>query len=280
MSLRDDPKFIENKSKCEYLWNNFKPFADKNFISAFALNPDQRFFEMYLANLLISWGYELCDRKCSMGPDLKIQGTNKTIWIEAITPTSGETENSVPSMEEHNMFIPVAEPVAEEKIILRYTNSIQVKNKQIIKYKERILVKDGDACIIAINGGRIETQKFVSDPLPTIVKSVFPIGDEIVIINKDTYEPVWDGYTNRYKIKKCNDSKVRTDAFINSDEYSSIAGILYLEIDLWNNIDLNAAKSVFIHNHQAEFPLPVGWIKHGTEFFVKNGYLYKRSYEL
>lgn len=272
--LRDDPKFIENKSKCEYLWNNFKPFADKNFISAFALNPDQRFFEMYLANLLTSWGYELCDRKRTMGPDLKIQAANKTIWIEASTPNSGETENAVPSMEEHNRFM----PIPEEKIILRYTNSIQIKNEQISKYKESSIVKNGDVCVIAINGGRIEMQKFVSGPLPTIVKSVFPIGNEIVIINRDTYEPVLDGYKKRYKIQKLNGSRIGTDSFLNSDEYSALAGILYLEIDLWNNINLSAAKPVFVHNHQAQFPLPVGWIKHGEEFIIENGSLYKYKY--
>jgi len=76
------------------------------------------------------------------------------------------------------------------------------------------------------------------------------------------------------------DHKAKQMHLFNSDEYSAIAGILNLEKGLWNNINLNAAKSVFIHNHQAKFPLPVGWIQHGTEFFVKNGYLYKQNYEL
>ncbi|MEN6522740.1 MAG: hypothetical protein ABFD14_03345 [Anaerolineaceae bacterium] len=273
-TLRDNPKFKPNRKYCEKLWQAFAPFADKNFPHEFALQTDARFFEMYLANVLLDWGFCLCMRGKMEGPDLKVIDGNKVIWIEAVVATSGNGSDAVPTMEEHNRF----KPVPEESIILRFTNAINTKRDKYYRYIKKSIVERNDVCLIALNGGSIEMEKFVPSPLPTILKAVYPIGNDVVGIDKNTMKVVYEHYDVCEKIEKKNGAIVKTTSFMDDKSFNRISGILYTNANLWENFSDNMQGLICIHNKMATIPLQHGWIKKGIEYSVKENQIQIKKY--
>jgi hypothetical protein len=104
---------------CNYLWMFFERHADKEFRIELRKTFDARYWEMYLTTALVLAGYSVTCPK--PGPDVGIIYNGQRIWLEATSPTCGAPAKPDSIGEAVNGKVP------EEKITLRYLNSISTK---------------------------------------------------------------------------------------------------------------------------------------------------------
>src|ERR1700757_247882 len=99
---------------------------------------------MSLTTSLIFAGYSVTCPK--PGPDVGILYKGQRIWFEATSPTRGAPDKPDSIGEALNGKVP------EEKIVLRYLNSIATKyDEQYSNWLNNGVVSDKDAFVIAIN---------------------------------------------------------------------------------------------------------------------------------
>jgi len=83
----------------EELWRRYEPYADTDFCSEFARQPDARFWEMYLAIRFLDARKrmrrreELTREQRNTGPDICIRKGRRRIWIEGIATGAGNADN-------------------------------------------------------------------------------------------------------------------------------------------------------------------------------------------
>jgi hypothetical protein len=270
--LRDSKRFSNLKEFCEDLWLKFKPYADDSFKREIANQFYPRYWEMYLGCALIDLGFELVQKKSDKGPDLHLRVEQSDLWIEATLPDKGKGVDAVPVLEEHFRF----DPIPEDKIILRFTNSISVKSQKLMKYLKDGIVMSNDLFIIAINGCMIPFLDFYGD-IPYVVKSVFPLGDLVVTIDINKLVTTDTRYKYREEIIKESGSAVSTSSFIDHD-LSAISGVIFSNADIWSRPQVTGLDFTFIHNHLARNPVKKGWLGAGKEYWLKEGYLQFRNH--
>ena len=126
----------ESKSFCEKLWEKFEPYADGHFLSEIKSDEkfQDRFWEMHLGNVLLEKGFNISSK--NKGPDFKIDLNGQIIWIEAITASNGK-KNKEDSLKkrilDENFHV-----INEEKVSLRLTNAISIKNQKIKNYLKKM----------------------------------------------------------------------------------------------------------------------------------------------
>lgn len=267
LALRDQSRHADLRRHCSQLWGTFEPFADADFLAEFALHPHQRYWEMYLGVRLIELGFQLRPRASADGPDLLLILDNRNVWIEATVPGEGAGIDSVPTLEEHSGFM----PIPEDKIILRFTNSISEKKQRLDHYLDAGIVAAADAYIIAISGGRIQMLMF-NGPMPAIIKSVYPIGDHQVIVDANKGEVIEQRLAIRRAIEKASGSLVSTQSFIDPS-FSAVSGLLYSDVALTNQPKDQTQEFLFIHNSVAAAPMDNGWLGIGRDCWVEQGRL-------
>ena len=268
--VRDNVRYKEQKRFLEKLWAKFCPFADSSFKTNIALDFHACFWEMYLACAFLDFGFELTPRGQHEGPDLKIRDGDSIIWVEAVVITSGTEVDAVPQFE-------ITEEVVEEptdKMLLRLTNAISRKKKQLEQHQKKGIVGENDAYIIAVNGFQV-FQTFSGDEIPYIVQSVFPFGDIYNVINVMTMEILDAGYKYRDKIIKKSGALVSTKAFL-EDSFSGVSGILYSGAELWNLPEFYGSDFVFVHNLMANSKLQHDWMPMGISYWVEEDKLKKQ----
>lgn|SRR5262249_55742830 len=135
---------------CQALWEIYEPFADPEFTTELRSNFDARYWEMYLTTVLIREGYEVCCPK--PGPDVGIKFKDRRIWFEATSPTRG-ADNQADQVPAQRVVAPGDDPVVQdvpnEKLVLRYLNSISVKNDQYTTWLKDGIVAPDEAFVIA-----------------------------------------------------------------------------------------------------------------------------------
>ena len=260
LALRDKESLSGLKNYCIALWNQFSPFADRSFINEFALHPHQRFWEMYLGVHLLNLGFKLFPPTTDKGPDLHLVIDDSNVWIEATVPGEGEGDDKVPTIHEHSQF----EPIPVEKIILRFTNSLSEKNNKLNNYLKDGIIKPGDSFLIAICGGMIQLVQMDADPIPAIVKSVYPIGNKQILLDTTKLEIIDDRYNLRTYVVKESGSTVSTKFFGNPTN-PKISGVIYSETTMINQQSINNDGFLIIHNSFAENPVKKGVLKLGKE---------------
>ena len=161
LAIRDNDLYSDIKEYCMDLWENFTPYADPLFVQEFAIQPHQRFWEMYLGASLLNQGYHLKKRLSDEGPDIHLIEDDIIIWIEATVAGEGKGVDSVPTLKEYTSFV----PIPEENIILRYANAISEKFKKLKGYLRKGIVKPSDGYVIGINGGEIGLELFNAAPI-------------------------------------------------------------------------------------------------------------------
>ena len=89
----------EIRAGLEAIWARYEPYADANFLQEFSLQPDTRFWEMYLTVRLVDAGKKVRTRaempraNRDAGPDICVQKGTRKIWIEAVSPDQGHQNN-------------------------------------------------------------------------------------------------------------------------------------------------------------------------------------------
>src|SRR5262249_7346195 len=134
------------------------------------------------------------------------------------------------------------------------------------KYVSKGIVKGGDPFVIAINGQSIPYSQ-IDLRIPRIVSAVLPFGDEYVVFDRKTMKAVDAGFQHRPSIKKLSGSDVPTTAFENK-MYEGVSAVLYSTAHVWCYDLALGDLSYLVHNPLAKNPLPRGFIKTDTEYWV------------
>jgi type I restriction enzyme S subunit len=267
LMVRDDTReeILKGKEFMEELWEQYYEYADKDFPQKLSEDFHARFWEMYLTCTLIKRGYPVCPKAArSEGPDILVQDSKNTIYIEAVTPSEGHEDNvdKVPKMQ-----MMKATRVPDEQITLRYCGVISEKHKKYISYLEKGVITNSDAYIIAVNSCKIE-QAIIETDVPRIMKAILPIGYEQVTISRiPGSEASWH-HQYRKKISRSKGSSVNTDIFLNQ-YYEGLSGVIYTRTDLFNRPPLMGDNYIFVHNPLAQNHIPNGFFNFGTEYYIE-----------
>ena len=272
----------EGKAFAERLWRAYYPYADGNFLTEVRSDFYARFWEMYLTCTLVLHGEERgyavsCPKqKKTGGPDILVKHANDRIWIEAVTATDGEPgrpDSIVKPRPGQGYTVP------DEKIILRYANAIAEKHKKYLQYRAKGIVSEKDAYIIAVNGYPL-SYRWADAEMPRILKSVFPLGDVEVVLDKASTKIVETRHQFRPDIPKATRSPVSTRTFL-SDDYVGISAVMHSYANACMAFPLGV-DFVIAHNPQTTCPVPLGLIPVAREYTAKpheGGYLLKNIAE-
>jgi hypothetical protein len=250
---------------CEYLWIFFERHADKDFRSQLRTQFDARYWEMHLTTSLILAGYEVTCPK--PGPDVGIIDRGQRIWFEATSPNCGE-----PGKPDH-IGPPYSGQVPEEKIMLRYLNSISTKYKeQYANWLAKGTVSSKDALVVAINPWAIPFDRTDGDP-PRILQAAYTVGKPYAVVDCKTMTGVGSGYEFRDHVKKEKNPSgkgvsVATGVFHDKD-YAGLSALLCSRVEVANRPGEMGGDFQLAPNPNAAVPLPEGFRLRGTYYDVK-----------
>jgi hypothetical protein len=274
--VRDIELYAGHKAFIEQLWHKFLPLADSSFLEDAKTHFPARFWEMYLAYVLIDFGFTL-SKHGTKGPDFYFQSDNSTVCVEATVPGTGDGPDAVPPLMVISDFRrqglePIAQEVPEEKMILRFTNAIDEKRKKYEKYLADGIISSTDNFIIGINGKEALRGPFDGSSLPYIVKSLFSFGKLSVTVDRN-FDIVSTGHQHLPKITKTSGKDVPTNLFLDL-KFQGISGILYTSVDAVNYPEKPGDNFIFIHNPLAKNPLPKHFFKFGKDYWFENDKLF------
>ncbi len=246
----------------ESLWEEFKPLADRHFLSDAKAHFLERFWEMYLVKALnvAGWSPHTTGEK---GPDFVINHSGKEIFVEATAPSAGEGDDAVPEMK-----LRTVRAVPEKEIILRLRSAISSKLAAWKRWLSQKIVSNGDTFVIAINGRRIRDGLGDSEP-PFIVRAVFPIGPLVAVWDKSEHEVVETYYDYRDSLTKKSGANVETDIFLSS-AFSDVSAVVYSFVNAANYSQIEGQDFRLVHNPKATNPLPKGFSKIGREYWLSD----------
>jgi hypothetical protein len=256
------------RSNCEELWEIFEPYADPEFLIELRNNFDARYWEMYLTTFLIREGYEVTCPK--PGPDVGIRYNGCRVWFEATCPTRGAEENpdKVPDVTFARLGEePAVQTTPNEKLVLRYLNSISEKQRQYASWLENRVVAAEDAFVVAINPKGLRHEIADTDP-PRILQTAYPVGPPYISLDPHTSQPVDAGYMFRDTIKRQSGAHVSTGIFL-LDDYTNLSGLLCSRIDVANQPVKTGADFQLVENWRAKAPLPDTFRLKGTFFRIE-----------
>ncbi|GFK93413.1 hypothetical protein NNJEOMEG_01245 [Fundidesulfovibrio magnetotacticus] len=203
--------------------------ADNDFLpQLFSRQKSQfhsRLFELSLYNLLTINDIKLLP--ANQGPDFKFKLHNKTIWIEATSPTpSGIPEQDSQSPVRH---------FYHQECLLRITSAFKDKSEKFKLYIDQDIVSSDDVCIIAIDSGQLDGFGSGISQMPFVVEATYPVGPYAIHFDILTGKKTDSGHTFQDKIaKKHTSSNIYKDNFFTTDHchisaclgaYSQTAGI-------------------------------------------------------
>lgn len=223
---------------------------------------------MYLITYLIGEGYTVhCPKP---GPDVGIEFDKRRIWFEATSPTRGAdgTVDRVPAQKlVRRGDEPVVQDVPNEKLVLRYLNSISTKyNEQYASWLQREIVGPEDAFVIAINPRGLGFEWADTQP-PRILQAAFTLGSPYAVIDQKTLAPVGAGYQFRDAIAKASGALVQTGIF-QQKEYSGLSGLLCSRVDAVNQPEKMGTDFQLVPNPHASVSLPHNFRLKGTYFRI------------
>jgi len=217
-------------NRCELLWNKFKPYADKGFLTGAQKDFNARFWEMDLCIGLMQCGYKVASEDC--GPDILIDTGKDRINIEAVCPEEGTGKDKVPGFMD---CVDIHSTI--EKQILRLTSAFNDKHDIYKNYIESNVIAKSDINIIAISGSRLPNRSYETSP-SIIVKAMFPLGEETLAIDKISGKGVSKDYSFKPDITK-GETKTKIDLTgFCSGKYKTISAVIYSPSDVTRNSEV------------------------------------------
>ncbi|MEM7683853.1 MAG: hypothetical protein AAF293_03440 [Pseudomonadota bacterium] len=246
----------------ESYWDQCKGYADEMFREEFAVQPDPRFWELYLFHRLLSAGKALVERarRPNDGPDLLVDDGDQRVWIEAVTFGPGDDTNPdrVPDLK----YDGTAQYVPLREIELRISSVFMKKSNTFIRYLENERVSRSDLCLIAINPGQLSPQTSFEDRgSPFCV--LYPLGDQYVTFRKNSPETT-SGYYFRTELEKSSRTKVPTGMFADG-QHDHIAGVIWSNTTLGNFFYGENDLTLFPNSTPIR-PLTQGWLDWAIEW--------------
>jgi hypothetical protein len=267
---------LNARANCEALWDTYERYADPEFLNEIRDTFDPRYWEMYLTTSLIDQGFKVVCPK--PGPDVGITFEGRRIWFEATSPSRGAdgAPDQVPEVKSTRLGeTPIVDDVPNEKIVLRYLNSISEKyDRQYAGWLKAGTVKPEDAFVIAINPRRLGHDYADISPA-RVLQAAFAIGSPYVAIDRATLKAVDAGFQFRDSIAKASKALVKTGVF-HQDKYTGLSGLICSRVDAANRPDRMGDDFQLVPNPQAAVPLPATFRLRGTYFRIdhaKDGYV-------
>ncbi|HOZ48677.1 MAG TPA: hypothetical protein PK468_18865 [Candidatus Hydrogenedentes bacterium] len=186
-NLCDVPKFTEQRKRLRTFWRVFEPYADRHFAVEIRKDFQQRFWEMYLAWGLLGKGFSL-RKNTGKAPDLCLDCASRPHWVECIVPKAGSGDDAVPEMGSNSQL-----KMPNSEILLRYTSAISEKHCKYEGYLKKRIVAQDEPFIIAVNGACIP-YVWSDENVPRIVKALYGIGDQCVVLNPRTGTSEGEGH--------------------------------------------------------------------------------------
>lgn len=251
------------RANCEALWELFEPYADPEFMTEFRSVFHARYWEMYLTVALMDLRFEVTCPK--PGPDVGIIFDDRRIWFEATSPDRGMdgSPDQVPlPLEGGN----VAYAVPNEKMILRYLNSISSKKVQHDNWIAKGIVAKEDAFVVAVNPRGLRHDYSDTVP-PRILQAAFAVGNQYITVDRDTLEQVGGGFHFRDQITKASGAPVSTSVFQHGG-YACLSGLLCSRVDVANQPAKLGEDFQLLPNPNAAVSLPDKFRLLGTYFKV------------
>jgi hypothetical protein len=250
-----DPYYIatacikERKERVDKLWDIFKPYASKHFLSEYKKkgNFHSRTWEMYLTSVFIKNKYNISVSKKDNWPDIKL---DNNICIECVTPNNANNPNKsdyVPAIK----FGKVRD-VPTEQIKMRLTSSIHSK---IEDYKRKKNYKK-QPFIIAINSANLGNHQ--NPGYPIIFSILWGYDDFCLHLERIGTQVISKGVELQTKsqILKNNDPQKPIDvAIFETDKYAEISGVIFSNNSVFNYPDILGLDCMYIPNPYAKFPV-------------------------
>jgi hypothetical protein len=263
------------KDRTEHLYAVCQDLVDKKFPNQIKDNFASCYTELYLgATFRKRLGLRV-SHPSDKGPDYYFQDLD--CWAEAVTLSNGEKDNP-------NSIAPMEYGVVtdymkvREQIMLRITSSFTYKAQKLLDYTRKGIIRDSQRAIICISGGWLEgLYRFPSYPVggfPEVVSALLPVGNMVLIINKNDKSITKRTFEFRDSIVKkrhaSESQTIKTDYFTDPT-YAHISAVVYSYANVTDSVDdSNLGRDFFvIHNPLAKNALPFGSLKCGTEYAVK-----------
>ena len=260
----DSPNAIQARQSFDQLWEAAAPFLSAEVVANARSDFHAVFWEVYLAATLRRLGKQLVPRaerdSRSSGPDLLQKSPD--IFYEAVAVKPGTAADAVveaPAGVVHRMPDP--------EISLRLASGLSAKLSKYIRYREDGTVPPGTPFITAINAGAVPVAR-IERELPRIVRTVFPIGHEVLHLDAATGRVTGSSYEHRPVLSKQSGAPVST-RFFSEPQASGISAVLYSGVDPFNCPDTAGGDFVLVHNPQATSPAPRGLLPGALEFWIE-----------
>lgn len=272
---RDDENRADLKREIERLWEEFHHLvgdSQDHFRQLAKTNFQGVVWHLYLLACCRDIGLNL-QRPNEDQPDIKIDlGNNRTLWIEAISMTSGNGADAAPEPPWGTVFRP-----AERQIILRHTSGVQSKAAKFQLYAQKGIVKPNDVSVIALNVGCVEGFLHTETGVTYLEQSVLGLGEQFMTISVDSGEVTGHGHHEQPNVSRANGAPVETTFFLNQ-ESSHISAILYSTDHIVNCYRRRTRDLILLHNPMSTNSLPRGLFNVGIEKWVADNHLHFQNW--
>lgn len=269
--------FEKHRAWIDAAWARCAPFLDPGFAHRFRLEFHQRAWELRLAWTLLELGFRLARREQhGEGPDFEIpaDSTSPRTWIEAVTASHGQGADRV-------LEPPTDGVYSSDKtgVMLRYAKAIQSKWADLRRYRERGIVKDADAYVIALNPGSMvrATLELREGPFletPWIVRVLYGIGETFIRMPIGAESNEYEHGVHRQPTIAQRSGRLVDSRIFCDPRSSAITGILFGQEDVLGRPSEPGGDFIFVHNAQAAIRLPRGWLHGGVEYEPRDGELH------
>jgi hypothetical protein len=238
------------------LWEKYLALGLPNahFVSEFTSGKKevvfQRAWEMMIARHLDAQGHRLTT--LDEGPDFRFEHNGLTVWVEAVSPEPKGVPDDWLERPKPNEF--KVGDVPHKEVLLRWTAAIKAKWEKLNVYREKKIVGENDAYVIAINGcqlGAFALHHGVSR-YPYAVEAVYALGPVAIPVDKETGNFGKAFVTGRPSIETAKGAPVQTSLFLDP-KYSGVSAIIAYSVD--RSTEANLPVDV-VHNHFARVRIP------------------------
>lgn len=257
---------VEARAHIDALWLKSAGYLDANVREAAQYDLIGRYWELYLASVLLDSGLELVpttQRDLSRGgPDFQLSAPHA--YVEAIVARPGEGPDKVAKPENF-----VVRSVPRTEITLRIRAAIAAKYLKYQAYLAAGVLASTDPFVIAINGSRLPSTRGEPDP-PWIIGAVFPIGNRVVHLDAVTFEVTGESFEHEPILVKQSGAPVSKDIFLDKS-HEGVSAVIYCWADPCNRVTRPGCDFIVVHNPHAANPLPRGALPCGIEAWLEGG---------
>lgn len=224
--IRDDLRRHKSKTQIESFWGKYRKHKSRNFLREAQVNFYQRWWEMFLAVGLLNLNFDIKTDKDDKGPDIKvILPSNKVVWIEAVAPNIGRTDDSVPPI------MDVFSSLPEREFLLRLNVALCDKLDVFKGYLNKGVIKEDDYCIIALSSCALAQYGDLMDfPVSAPLKVLAGCG-QLVLSKNGNYV----GRRNHIQTSSPGREREVDTCLFDREDFSIISAVLYSHTDILNS---------------------------------------------